>query len=57
MLLPGDTLSESAFSDSDWALESELDVEDESSSSGSSLVSEFSSNKLEKYKLMLVKRI
>lgn len=51
--LPGATLSESALSD--WALESELDVEDESSSSGSSLVSEFSSNKLEKHKLMLIK--
>lgn len=43
--LPGAPLS-------DWALESELDVEDESSSSGSSLVSELSSNKLEKHMLI-----
>lgn len=44
ILLPGTPFSESALSE--CALESELDVEDESSSSGSSLVSELSSNKL-----------
>jgi len=41
-LLPGTPFSESALSE--CVLESELDVDDESSSSGSSLVSELSSN-------------
>jgi len=41
-LLPGTPFSESALSE--CVLESELEVEDESSSSGSSLVSELSSN-------------
>lgn len=46
LILPGTPLSESALSE--WVLASELDVEDESSSSGSSLVSELSSNILYK---------
>lgn len=49
--LPGTPFSEFALSLSECVLESELeDEEDESSSSGSSLVSELSSNILE-YKL------
>lgn len=49
--LPGTPFSEFALSLSECVLESELEVEDdESSSSGSSLVSELSSNILE-YKL------
>lgn len=46
LLLPGTPFSESALSE--CVLESELDVEEESSSSGSSLTSEFSSNILKK---------
>lgn len=52
-LLPGAPLSESAFSEGE--LEFELDVEDESSSSGSSLASELSSKILWKNNKFIIK--